>query len=456
VQTLTKVFAIAPAAAALAFMAFTSAGAQQVPEFLKQVDGNHDGIITRDELKAAMETWLAGKQSATQDQLAGAIESALPESTFMGLISPPQSRTPKPDDVQKMMAAIPSSAPAKPAKPRKVLVLCKCAGYVHSCIPLAAKTVEELGSKTSAWTATVSYDASVITAENLKQYDAVFLNNTTGFFLDDPDPRVTAARKKALLDFVRSGKGLAGIHAAADSYHRSSNGPEFVGMVASGIFAAADKNNDKSVDAEELRALGDKWFDMLDKEHAGKVSEQEFRAGFSRVLFGTMGSRRPGQAAPPAAKTGPDPQVGTWPDFNRMIGGYFKYHWFDPQHIVYRIDDPASPLTAMLGGGFEINDETYTFGVKSWSRENLHVLTSIDYSKMSEADKLKEDYPREDHDYGLSWIHRVGKGRVFYAAHGHSERVYALRPMLEHVLAGVQYALGDLKVDDAPGVPVKK
>ena len=99
----------------------------------------------------------------------------------------------------------------------------------------------------------------------------------------------------------------------------------------------------------------------------------------------------------------------------------------------------------MFRGGFEVNDETYTFGIRSWSRQNLHVLTSIDYSKMSEADKLKEEYPREDHDYGLSWIRREGKGRVFYAAHGHSERVYAIKPMLEHILAGTQYALGDLK-----------
>jgi hypothetical protein len=30
-----------------------------------------------------------------------------------------------------------------------------------------------------------------------------------------------------------------------------------------------------------------------------------------------------------------------------MIGGYFKFHWVDPQHIVYKIDDPTSPLTAM-------------------------------------------------------------------------------------------------------------
>ena len=131
-----------------------------------------------------------------------------------------------------------------------------------------------------------------------------------------------------------------------------------------------------------------------------------------------------------------------------MIGGYFKFHWVYPQHIVYKIDDPNSPLTAMFKDGFAINDETYTFGIKSWSRENVHVLTSIDYSKMSDEDKAKEDYPRADHDYGLSWIRREGKGRVFYMAHGHAEEVYANKPMLEHLLAGIQYALGDLSADD--------
>ena len=449
-QIFTKAVAIASAGAALTLFVITSPGAQSGgQDFFKLADADQDGSITRDELRGAMTKWLGGRDHATQEQLASALEAAFPEPMFMAMISPRPSQTPKPADVEKMLAALPSSAPAKPAKPRKVLVLCKCAGFIHSCIPLAAKTIESLGSKTGAWTTTVSYDASVITAENLKQYDLVFLNNTTGFFLDDPDPAVTAARKKALLDFVRSGKGLAGIHAAADSYHESTNGPEFVGMMAPGIFGAADKNEDKAVDAAELQALADKWFDMADSAHSGKVSAQDFKAGFARILFSTHGPRRSGPAAT-AAKTGPDHQIGTWPDFNKMIGGYFKYHWLDPQHIVYKIDDPGSPLTAMFRGGFEINDETYTFGIRSWSRQNLHVLTSIDYSKMSEADKLKEDYPREDHDYGLSWIRREGKGRVFYAAHGHSERVYAMKPMLEHILAGTQYALGDLKAEDGP------
>ena len=78
------------------------------------------------------------------------------------------------------------------------------------------------------------------------------------------------------------------------------------------------------------------------------------------------------------------------------------------------------------------------------------MLTSIDYSKMSAEDKALESNPRADHDYALSWIRHEGQGRVFYGAHGHSERVYAMRPMLEHVLAGVQYAIGDLKADDTP------
>jgi type 1 glutamine amidotransferase len=73
---------------------------------------------------------------------------------------------------------------------------------------------------------------------------------------------------------------------------------------------------------------------------------------------------------------------------------------------------------------------------------------------MSDADKAKEPTAtkRTDGDYGLSWIRREGKGRVFYEAHGHNEKVYAIAPMLQHVMAGIQYAIGDLKADDSPSV----
>src|SRR5918993_1146381 len=155
------------------------------------------------------------------------------------------------------------------------------------------------------------------------------------------------------------------------------------------------------------------------------------------------------QCSQPMASGG-DP---LWPEYNKMFGGYFKWHWNNPQLITVKIDDPKSPLTAMFNGqDFEIRDETYVFADNSFSRDNVRVLTSVNYEKMSDADKAKEPNPRADHDYGLSWIRREGNGRFFYEAHGHDETIYAMRPMLEHLVAGIQYAIGDLKADDTPGL----
>src|SRR4029434_4610407 len=108
------------------------------------------------------------------------------------------------------------------------------------------------------------------------------------------------------------------------------------------------------------------------------------------------------------------------------------------------------------GQEFDVNDEIYTFSMDTWSRDNLRVLTSLNYDKMSFTDKLKESSPRADHDYGLSWIHRDGSGRVFYMALGHNERIYAMTPLVEHLLAGMQYVVGDLKADDTPSAKMKR
>jgi len=329
-------------------------------------------------------------------------------------------------------------------------VLCRARGFVHPSISLAAKTIEAMGAKTGAWSTTITYAAADINTANLRQYDAIFLDNTTGAFLDDPNnPVTTADRRAALLAFVRGGKGLAAIHAASDSYHAAdpalaapdrSFGGQFVALITAG-----DKNKDRKLCGADWTALADAWYDKLDPYKAGKVNQADFTTRFEALM--------PAPAA--GAKTvpqGPDDQIGTWPDFNNMIGGFFKFHWVLPQAITVKIDDPASPLTSMFHGReFAIHDETYTMSVhSSWSRRDVHVLTSIDYAKMSDEDKAREEYPRPDHDYGLSWIRREGQGRVFYEAHGHDANVYANKPMLQHILAGIQYAIGDLKADDSP------
>ena len=392
-------------------------------------------------------------------------------------------------------------APAKPKQARKVLVLGKAAGFVHSSIPLAGRTIEELGKKTNAWSTTITYDPADINEQNLKQYDAIFLSSTTGAFLDDAnDAAATAARRKALLDFVRGGKGLAGIHAATDSYHQNAPGagapaagaPAPGGApagraggaaagrggfgggrggaapLAAAFVAQGDKNSDQRLSKEEFVGLADVWYGKLDTANAGRVSQAEFGQRYvGAIMPPPPAAAAASNFAPPrpgctgfsnqqaSTQLGPDNQVGTWPEFNKMIGGFFKWHWNNPQEITYKVDDPKSPLTAAfakLDGPLVIHDETYTMSRDTYSRQNVRVLTSVDYSKMCDEDKKKEVNPREDHDYALSWIRREGKGRVFYMAHGHDESNYAKTPLLEHLLAGVQYALGDLQADDSPSV----
>jgi type 1 glutamine amidotransferase len=138
----------------------------------------------------------------------------------------------------------------------------------------------------------------------------------------------------------------------------------------------------------------------------------------------------------------------SWPEYGDMIGGYFNGHPWGNDTV--KIDDPKSPITAAFDGKeFEIQDETYTFKKEPWSREKLHILTSLDVAKFSPGDLKGENRPY-DHDYGISWIHNFGKGRVFYCAHGHSEHVYWNTPMLQEYLAGIQYVLGDLEADATP------
>src|SRR4051812_13567928 len=211
------------------------------PALFLATDANKDGAVSRDEFNGAFGKWFgewdaAGAGSLTAAQIGDGLTKVA--AAFAPPAQGPQqdacggrSATPRvacQSDVDKMMAALPDKAIAKPAKPRKVLVLGHASGFVHSSIPLAAKMMEEMGKKTGAWTATTTYEASDINTENLKQYDVVFLDSTTGCFLDDAgDKAATDARRAALLDFIRSGKGIPGIHAATDSYHGASCGGGF-------------------------------------------------------------------------------------------------------------------------------------------------------------------------------------------------------------------------------------
>ncbi len=132
-------------------------------------------------------------------------------------------------------AAAPASAAAKPAQARKVLVLTESARDLetaqknqgmkfvpHPSAPHCALAVAILGEKTGAFEATIVSDPKALSADGLKGFDAIVLANVylesklykTPRDLNPKQAPEYEARQKALLEFVRGGKGLVGIHNA--------------------------------------------------------------------------------------------------------------------------------------------------------------------------------------------------------------------------------------------------
>ncbi|MHC4723458.1 MAG: ThuA domain-containing protein, partial [Planctomycetota bacterium] len=115
-------------------------------------------------------------------------------------------------DIEKIRSAMPSKYIAEPKKPRKMLVFYLCSGFKHGSIPHWNKTLEIMGQKTGAFETVFSDEMSSFESENLQQFDAVCFNNNT-------EIKFPQELRESLMDFIRSGKGIVGIHAATDSFY---------------------------------------------------------------------------------------------------------------------------------------------------------------------------------------------------------------------------------------------
>jgi len=132
------------------------------------------------------------------------------------------------EDMQRIAAAVDQVPDLPSPQPRKLLIFTLCKGFVHSSIPHGAAVLSLLGKKTGAYEATVSDDPAVFTREGLAGYDAVCFLNTTGELFD------SAESKQALLEFVASGKGFVGIHAATDCFYKWPEYGEMIGAYFDG------------------------------------------------------------------------------------------------------------------------------------------------------------------------------------------------------------------------------
>ena len=112
-----------------------------------------------------------------------------------------------PQERLRIEQALPQKAVVSPKQRRRLLVFDLNVGYGgHRSAQYANYAFAQMGERTGAFEATVTRDPSVFRPESLKQFDAVFFNNTVGNLFQDVPLR------QSLRDFVYDGGGLLGLH----------------------------------------------------------------------------------------------------------------------------------------------------------------------------------------------------------------------------------------------------
>ncbi len=95
------------------------------------------------------------------------------------------------------------------SSPPAILVFTKTSGFYHSSIPEGVAAIQKLGTENN-FRIDTTREASWFTTDSLAKYAAVVFLNTTGDVLN-PE------QEKAFENYIKSGGGYVGIHAASDT-----------------------------------------------------------------------------------------------------------------------------------------------------------------------------------------------------------------------------------------------
>ncbi len=130
--------------------------------------------------------------------------------------------------------------------------------------------------------------------------------------------------------------------------------------------------------------------------------------------------------------------------FSKMTGGSFDYHPKQQEMQVKEVDANHPLVQAFKGDGFTHIDEPYFFK-NAYFDYNFRPLLYI------EVDQLEGlQHPVDQKVTYVAWIKKYGKGRVFYSMPSHNAQSLENPELLQFFLDGMQYVVGDLKVDDSP------
>ena len=138
-------------------------------------------------------------------------------------------------------------------------------------------------------------------------------------------------------------------------------------------------------------------------------------------------------------------------DYGQTMGAYFDGHpWMANTRVTIAVEDPGHDTIQPVFGElktFDLIEEIYQFKPKPYSRERLRILLALEPQR---SDAPRGKLKRSDNDYPVAWVQSVGEGRVFYTSLGHNHHIYTNPLMLNHYLAGIQFACGDLPADTTP------
>jgi hypothetical protein len=305
-----------------------------------------------------------------------------------------------------LVAALLLASPLARAQetPKKILFFSKSSGFEHDMIKRkdgqlskAEKILAAVGA-TNNIQFTFTKDGSVFTPENIAKYDAFFFY-TTGDLTDlgaDKNPPMSKEGKAAFLQAIANGKGFIGTHSATDSFH--SPGGEELGP-------GRYKNN-----------------------------------------FTNM-----------------DPYI-------QMIGGEFLIHG-SQQRVRQICVDKNFPGMSAVPDDFGPLEEWYS--LKNFAPD-LHVLLVQDADHMDKSGGNRRAYDRPN--YPSTWVHEYGKGRVvstgfphgaflllhkvqthrrgrvFYTSMGHRDDMWSNPVVLQVLLGGMNWVLGNVDADVTPNI----
>jgi len=102
-----------------------------------------------------------------------------------------------------------------------ILMLRHSAGFEHSYLPNAEVAIKKLGKK-NAWRVLTTHLLDRISAESLEKVDVLIFATTGNLPFSDE-------QKKAILGFVKNGKGFVGIHNATDTSYDWAEYGEMIG-----------------------------------------------------------------------------------------------------------------------------------------------------------------------------------------------------------------------------------